>query len=125
MTLKKKGSVQVPIYDYSTHSRMAKSTEVKSKPIVLLEGILIFTNPQLAKLLDIKIFVDTESDIRFIRRIQRDTIERGRTIEGVVNQYINTVRPMHLEHVEPSKRTAGMKYFFMLIFSFLCLLPLT
>ena len=100
--------VEVPIYDFSTHSRTNQSFTVKPRRVVLVEGILIFAEPMLRELFDIKIFVDTDPDLRFIRRLQRDISERGRTTESVIQQYLTTVRPMHLEFVEPSKRYADV-----------------
>ena len=98
----------LPIYDFSRHLRTAEVEHVEPRPVILLEGILIFAIPSLRKLLDIKIFVDTDADLRFIRRLERDMRERGRTTEGVITQYLATVRPMHLEFVEPSKRWADV-----------------
>jgi len=106
--LKNGEDVCIPCYDYATHSRKSSGTILPPRSIVLLEGILIFNDPNLYKLIDVKIFVDTDDDIRLIRRIQRDTVERGRTLKGVIAQYINTVRPMHLQFVEPSKRNADI-----------------
>lgn len=100
--------VALPIYDFSRHSRTGKTIEVQPHRIILVEGILIFAVPELRKLFDLKIFVDTDSDIRFIRRLQRDISERSRTTDSVINQYMTTVRPMHLEFVEPSKRYADV-----------------
>jgi uridine kinase len=100
--------VDIPVYDFSTDTRTDKTIPVKANPVVIVEGILIFTEQQVRDLCDIKIFVDTDADIRLIRRIQRDVSERGRTVESVINQYKNTVRPMHLEFVEPSKRYADL-----------------
>jgi uridine kinase len=100
--------VDVPIYDFSTHSRTDKTFVVQPRSVILVEGILIFTEPELRDLFDVKIFVDTDSDIRFIRRLQRDITERGRTTESVIKQYQSTVRPMHMEFVEPSKRYADI-----------------
>jgi uridine kinase len=100
--------VQVPIYDFATHSRTNQSFTVNPRRVVLVEGILIFTERVLREQFDIKIFVDTDSDLRFIRRLQRDISERGRSRESVVQQYLTTVRPMHLEFVEPSKRYADV-----------------
>lgn len=100
--------VEVPIYDFSTHSRTDKTYTVQPRRVILVEGILIFTEPALREMFDVKIFVDTDSDIRFIRRLERDIRERGRTTESVIRQYIATVRPMHLEFVEPSKRYADV-----------------
>jgi uridine kinase len=101
-------AVQVPIYDFSTHSRTERTFTVQPRPVILVEGILIFTEKSLRELFDVKIFVDTDSDIRFIRRLQRDIAERGRTTDSVIHQYLTTVRPMHLEFVEPSKRYADV-----------------
>ncbi len=100
--------VQVPIYDFSTHSRTGRSFTVAARHVIMVEGILIFVEPRLRELFDIKVFVDTDPDIRFIRRLERDLTERGRTTESVIKQYQATVRPMHLEFVEPSKRYADI-----------------
>lgn len=100
--------VQVPIYDFSTHRRTDRTFTVAPHRVILIEGILIFVEAALRDLFDIKIFVDTDADIRFIRRLQRDISERGRTTESVIKQYQSTVRPMHLEFVEPSKRYADV-----------------
>lgn len=100
--------VEVPIYDFSTHSRTSQTFTVQPRGVILVEGILIFTEAALRDMFDIKIFVDTDSDIRFIRRLERDIKERGRTTESVIKQYQATVRPMHLEFVEPSKRYADI-----------------
>lgn len=100
--------VKLPIYDFTTHTRTDQFIEVKPSRVILVEGILIFTEAALRNLFDVKIFVDTDPDIRFIRRLQRDIAERGRTMESVVTQYLSTVRPMHLEFVEPSKRYADV-----------------
>ena len=100
--------VQVPIYNFSIHSRTDQTFTVAPHRVILVEGILIFVEAALRDLFDIKIFVDTDADIRFIRRLQRDISERGRTTESVIKQYQLTVRPMHLEFVEPSKRYADV-----------------
>jgi len=100
--------VDVPIYDFTTHTRRPETRRVNPEPVILVEGILIFAEPILRDLMDIKIFVDTDPDLRFIRRLQRDIRERGRTVESVIEQYLSTVRPMHLEFVEPSKRYADI-----------------
>jgi uridine kinase len=100
--------IDLPIYDFKTHSRTTKFMHVEPQPVVLVEGILIFAEVELRKLFDVKIFVDTDPDLRFIRRLQRDIEERGRTTHSVIQQYLNTVRPMHLEFVEPSKRYADV-----------------
>jgi len=106
--LKNKQSIDMPVYDFKTHSRTDQIRHILPQPVILVEGILIFIEAELRKLFDIKIFVDTDPDIRFIRRLQRDITERGRTTESVIQQYLNTVRPMHLEFVEPSKRYADV-----------------
>lgn len=101
-------AIQVPIYDFSTDHRTDKSFTVQPRNVILVEGILIFVEPELRKMFDVKIFVDTDADIRLIRRLHRDIMERGRSVESVINQYQTTVRPMHLEFVEPSKRYADV-----------------
>lgn len=101
-------SIEVPIYDFSTDSRTTQTFTIEPRNVILVEGILIFTEAALRRLFDIKIFVDTDADLRFIRRLERDIHERGRTTESVVRQYLHTVRPMHLEFVEPSKRYADI-----------------
>jgi uridine kinase len=101
-------SIDLPVYDFKTHTRTQKTIHIDPKPVVMVEGILILMEPVLRELLDIKIFVDTDADIRFIRRLQRDIAERGRTSDSVIRQYLDTVRPMHLEFVEPSKRYADV-----------------
>jgi uridine kinase len=100
--------VDIPIYDFTIHARTRQTLRVEPRPVVLVEGILIFAEPDLRALFDVKIFVDTPPDIRFIRRLNRDIAERGRTVESVIHQYETTVRPMHLEFVEPSKRYADV-----------------
>jgi len=100
--------VEVPIYDFSTHSRTSQTYTVRPRMVILVEGILIFTEAALRNMFDVKIFVDTDSDLRFIRRLERDITERGRTTESVIKQYQATVRPMHMEFVEPSKRYADV-----------------
>ncbi len=100
--------VEVPIYDFVRHRRTNRTRRVERQPVVLLEGILIFCEPALRDLLDFKIYVDTDADIRLIRRLGRDMAERGRTVQDVLRQYLETVRPMHLEFVEPSKRYADI-----------------
>jgi uridine kinase len=101
-------SIDLPVYDFKTHNRTPQTIRIDPKSVVMVEGILIFMEPVLRELLDIKIFVDTDADIRFIRRLQRDIAERGRSSESVIRQYLETVRPMHLEFVEPSKRYADV-----------------
>jgi len=107
--LAKGSSVEVPVYDFTTHSRKGDETQhVSPKGVLIVEGILILAEPELRKRIDIKLFVDTPPDIRFVRRLMRDTKTRGRTLESVVEQYVTTVRPMHEEFVEPSKRYADL-----------------
>ncbi len=100
--------IEVPIYDFVRHRRTARTKRVEPQPVILLEGILIFVEPGLRELLDFKIYVDTDADLRLIRRLGRDMAERGRTVQDVLRQYLETVRPMHLEFVEPSKRWADI-----------------
>jgi uridine kinase len=99
---------EMPVYDFTNHARTAKTIHIVPAPIILVEGILIFVEPELRSQLDVKLFVDTDADLRFIRRLQRDIDERGRTVDSVIQQYLKTVRPMHLEFVEPSKRYADV-----------------
>ncbi len=106
--LKSGYAVELPLYDFKTHTRLSETLLIEPKPIVIIEGILIFADPRLLEQMDIKVFVDTPDDIRFIRRLRRDIAERGRTIETVIEQYLNTVRPMHMQFVEPSKRYADV-----------------
>jgi uridine kinase len=106
--LKEGRAVEVPVYDFTRHVRTGETRTVESRGVILVEGILIFAEPALRSLFDIKIFVDTDADLRFIRRLRRDLAERGRTPESVISQYLETVRPMHLEFVEPSKRWADL-----------------
>jgi uridine kinase len=106
--LKAGRSIELPIYDFKTHSRTAKKIPIEPQPVILVDGILIFAEPELRKMFDVKIYVDTDADIRFIRRMQRDITERGRTVNSVIAQYQKTVRPMHLDFVEPSKRYADV-----------------
>jgi uridine kinase len=106
--LKSGRAIDIPVYDFTTHSRTAQTRHVEPLRVVLVEGILIFADEALRSLMDVKIFVDTDADIRFIRRLQRDIAERGRTMESVIHQYLATVRPMHEQFVEPSKRSADI-----------------
>jgi uridine kinase len=101
-------TVDIPIYDFTTHTRRAETRRAGPHDIIVLEGILILDNPRLRSLMDIKVYVDTDPDIRFIRRLKRDTAERGRTMQSVVEQYEKSVRPMHLQFVEPTKRYADI-----------------
>lgn len=100
--------IEMPIYDFKTHTRSNRTEKIEPKPVIIVEGILIFAEPKILNLLDVKIYVDTPDDIRFIRRLQRDIKERGRTVDSVIEQYFSTVRPMHFEFVEPSKRHADI-----------------
>jgi uridine kinase len=100
--------VELPVYDFTHHMRTTQTLHVEPQHVILVEGILIFVEPELRRLFDVKIFVDTDADIRFIRRLERDISERGRTTDSVIKQYTSTVRPMHLEFVEPSKRYADI-----------------
>ena len=106
--LKAGGSIELPVYDFKTHSRLNETVLIEPKPIVIVEGILIFADARLLEQMDIKVFVDTPDDIRFIRRLRRDVAERGRTVDSVIEQYLATVRPMHMQFVEPSKRYADV-----------------
>ena len=100
--------VQLPVYDFARHARTATTDPVLPRRTIIVEGILIFADPALRSMMDVKVFVDTDDDIRFIRRLKRDVAERGRTMDSVVDQYMTTVKPMHLEFVEPSKRYADI-----------------
>jgi uridine kinase len=106
--LKQGERVKMPLYDFRTHTRTSKIEIIEPKPVVIVEGILIFAEPRVLSMLDVRVYVDTPDDIRFIRRLQRDITERGRTVESVIAQYHRTVRPMHHEFVEPSKRYADI-----------------
>ena len=106
--LKSGKPVEVPHYDFTRHARLSETETFQPRRALIVEGILVFTDAALRDLMDIKVFVDTDSDTRFIRRLQRDVAERGRTMESVIDQYQSTVRPMHLEFVEPSKRYADV-----------------
>lgn len=101
-------AVEVPVYDFGRYVRLPQTRRVASRPVIILEGILVFANPALRELMNIKIYVDADADVRLIRRILRDVHERGRSLESVLEQYLETVRPMHLEFVEPSKRYADV-----------------
>jgi len=106
--LKSGEAVEIPQYDFTTHTRAKETTRVLPKPILVLEGILVLSEPALRELMDLKLFVDTDADIRVLRRIRRDIEQRGRTFESVREQYYKFVRPMHLQFVEPSKRWADL-----------------
>jgi uridine kinase len=101
-------SVEVPAYDFVTHRRMPETKTLHPRPVIIVEGILVFVHERLRDLMDIKLFVDTDTDVRVFRRIRRDIEQRGRTFESVREQYYRTVRPMHLQFVEPSKRWADL-----------------
>jgi uridine kinase len=101
-------AVDQPIYDYSEHRRLPETRRIAEHLIIVLEGILIFNDPELRDLMDIKLFIDADPDIRFIRRLRRDLVERGRSVDSVIRQYTESVRPMHLQFVEPSKRHADV-----------------
>jgi uridine kinase len=100
--------VTCPVYDYTVHDRSSETVTVQPARVVIVEGILIFENRELCDLMDIKVFVDTDADVRILRRIIRDVRDRGRSLESIVNQYLNTVKPMHERYVEPSKRNADI-----------------
>jgi uridine kinase len=100
--------VQVPTYDFARYARLSATQDVEPTRVIIVEGILIFTDAALRALLDVKVFVDADADTRFIRRLKRDVAERGRTLDSVIEQYQGTVKPMHLEFVEPSKRYADI-----------------
>lgn len=106
--LKASRTVHIPVYDFTTHTRTAETLRVEPRRVILVEGILLFADSALRQLMDVKIYVDTDADIRFIRRLQRDIAERDRTMTSVIRQYLSTVRPMHQEFVEPSKRYADV-----------------
>ncbi len=100
--------IEMPIYNYALHARQKETIRIDPAPIIIVEGILVLAIPAIRELLDVKIFVDTDADVRFIRRLNRDVRERGRSLQSVVDQYLNVVRQMHLEFVEPSKRYADI-----------------
>jgi len=101
-------TIPLPVYDFATYVRKPETTTVEPAPVILLDGILIFSEPELRELMDIKVFIDTDADIRLIRRIERDTRERGRTLSTTIFQYLDSVRPMDLEFVQPSRRYADI-----------------
>ncbi len=107
--LKEDKDTDIPVYDFTIHNRSDEPWEhVKSAPVIIVEGILLFAFPEAVKLLDRKIFVDTDADVRVLRRVERDMTERGRSLESIVSQYLETVRPMHLQYVEPYKAMADV-----------------
>ena len=106
--LKAGHSIKCPVYDYATYSRTNETVTVEPRKVILVEGILIFENRALCDQMDIKIFVDTDADVRLIRRIRRDVAKRGRSLDSVLGQYLATVKPMHEQFVEPSKKNADL-----------------
>jgi uridine kinase len=100
--------IKKPVYDYSIHTRSKEIIPVEPKDVIILEGILVLEDVRLRNLMDIKLFVDTDADIRFIRRLERDIKDRGRTLDSVIDQYVNVVRPMHNQFIEPTKRYADI-----------------
>lgn len=106
--LKQGEKIQCPVYDYSIHNRSSQTTLVEPKPILLIEGMLILADPELCKQMDVKIFVDADADVRILRRIKRDVRKRGRSLESVIEQYLSTVKEMHEQFVEPSKKNANI-----------------
>jgi len=108
LRLKQGLDAEMPLYDFKTHTRTTKIEIIEPRPVVIVEGILIFSEPRVLDLLDVRVFVDTPDDIRLIRRLKRDHAERGRTYEHTMEQYMRTIRPMHWEFVEPSKRHADV-----------------
>lgn len=106
--LKEGHAIECPIYDYTVHDRIIETKTVLPAPVILVEGILIFQNRELCSQMDIRIFVDTDADVRILRRIVRDVRDRGRSLESVISQYLTTVKPMHEQYVEPSKRNADI-----------------
>lgn len=106
--LQKGFPIETPTYNFSTHARATETRTIMPRRVILVEGILIFASPEIRRLLDIRVFVDTDPDIRFIRRLSRDLNERGRSPQSVIDQYLSTVRPMHMEFVEPSKKYANI-----------------
>lgn len=106
--LKAGNAIEMPVYDYTKHNRSDKTVTIKTAPVIVLEGILLFAEPKLCSLMDIKVFVDTDADVRILRRITRDVKERERSLDSVIEQYLTTVKPMHEQFVEPSKRYADI-----------------
>jgi uridine kinase len=101
-------SIEMPVYDFSNHTRSTRTITVKPAPVIVIEGLFPLYDAALREMMSLKIFVDTDSDVRFIRRLQRDIVERGRTTESVIEQYLETVRPMHNQFIEPTKRHADV-----------------
>ncbi len=107
-TLLEGRSIERPVYDFTQHLRSTATVRIEPSPVIIVDGILVLADPQLRALFDLKVFVDTDADLRILRRLQRDTTERGRTMDSVIQQYLATVRPMHLRFVEPSKVYADL-----------------
>ena len=107
-SLKRGNPVKCPVYDFTVHNRSPQTVLIEPSPVVIIDGILIFSHPELRELLDIRVFVETDADERILRRIRRDVQERGRTIDSVIEQYLSTVKPMHNTYVEPSKQFADI-----------------
>ncbi len=108
LALKEGRAIDMPVYDYTVHNRSDEIIRVNPAPVIILEGIMIFAEPELCELMDIKVFVDTDADVRILRRIIRDVNERGRSLDTIIRQYLTTVKPMHEQFVEPSKRHADL-----------------
>ena len=106
--LRDRKSIERPVYDFATHSRTNETYTIEPEPVVIVEGILLLVDPELRKRFDVRVYIDTEPDLRLMRRMRRDIVERGRTVESVIDQYMATVRPMHYQFVEPSKRYADI-----------------
>ena len=106
--LKNGNKIECPVYDFTVHNRSKDTLTISPNKVIIVEGILIFENPELCDLMDVRIYVDTDADVRIIRRIKRDVIERARSLESVINQYLDTVKPMHEQFVEPSKKNANI-----------------
>ena len=106
--LKQGRTIHCPVYDFSVHNRTKETTEIRPRKVIIVEGILIFENRELCQEMDIKIFVDTDADVRLARRIHRDVRKRGRSLDSVLDQYLTTVKPMHEQYVEPSKKNADL-----------------
>ncbi|MCS1351962.1 uridine kinase [Mechercharimyces sp. CAU 1602] len=108
LQLRQYHSIEKPVYDYTMHTRSEETIPLEPKEVIILEGILILEDERLRNLLDVKVFVDTDADVRILRRMERDVHERGRTLDSVIEQYLSVVRPMHLQFIEPSKRYADL-----------------
>ena len=108
MDLKNGKNVLCPVYDFALHTRSSQVIEIQSKPIILIDGILIFAEPQLRQIMDMRIYVETDADERILRRVRRDIVERGRDLDGIIQQYLDTVKPMHNQYVEPTKAYADI-----------------